>query len=177
VAPTEHTSSSRSSITSPLEFPQLGFNVGVVRANPGTPFVTGVLLALSAALGFGATAFFARLSIEHMRPTTGTLVSLVVGVVVTSVLALSIDGTAFLSLDSAAYPLMFLAGFASFVGGRLLNFVAVSKIGVSRSSPIVGASPLIATALAVLLAGESLNTPIIVGTIAIISGIAIVLRQ
>jgi drug/metabolite transporter (DMT)-like permease len=177
VAPTGRTSSSRSSVISPLDFFQLVPNTGVDRSNPDTPSMTGVLLALSAALGFGATAFFARLTIQHMRPTTGTLVSLVVGVVVTSVLALFIDGTAFLSLDPAAYPLMFLAGFASFVGGRLLNFVAVSKIGVSRSSPIVGASPLIATALAVLLAGESLNAPIIVGTVAIISGIAVVLSQ
>lgn len=151
--------------------------MGISRALMVFSSVVGVLLALSAALGFGATAFFARLSVQHMRPTTGTLVSLVVGVIVTSVLALVIDGTEFLSLDPVAYPLMFLAGFASFVGGRLLNFVAVSKIGVSRSSPIVGASPLIATALAVLLAGESLNAPIIFGTVAIITGLAIVLSQ
>ncbi len=139
--------------------------------------MVGVLLALSAAAGFGATAFFARLSVQYVRPTTGTLVSLAIGVVITSVLALIMDGAEFLSLELAAYPLMFLAGFASFVGGRLLNFVAVSKIGVSRSSPIVGASPLVATALAVMLAGESLNAPIIVGTAAIVTGLAIVLSQ
>ena len=61
--------------------------------------------------------------------------------------------------------------------GRLLNFVAVSRIGVSRSAPLVGTSPVFAATAAVLFAGESLNTFIIVGTLAIIGGLAIVVRQ
>lgn len=139
--------------------------------------MVGVLFALSAAVGFGATAFFARLSVQYMRPTTGVLVSLVVGVLGASVLAAAMDGTAALSLGWAAFALMFLAGCASFVCGRLLNFVAVSKIGVSRSSPVVGASPLFAVALAILLAGESPNLLVMVGTVSIIFGVVVVLNQ
>ena len=141
------------------------------------PLVVGVLFALSAAVGFGATAFFARLSVQHMRPTTGVVVSLIVGVVCVGILAAVVDGATALSLNRAEFALMFLAGCASFLGGRLLNFVAVSKIGVARSSPVVGAAPLFAVALAILLSGETPNLPVAVGTISIISGVVVVLSQ
>ena len=137
----------------------------------------GILFALSAAVGFGATAFFARLSVQHMRPTTGVIVSLVVGVICTSVFVLVIDGAEALSLNWTQLALLFLAGFASFVGGRLLNFVAVSKIGVARSSPVVGASPLFAVTLAILLLGETPNLTVAVGTISIITGVVVVLSK
>ena len=61
--------------------------------------VIGILFALSAAVGFGATAFFARLSVQHMRPTTGVIVSLVVGVICTSVFVVAMDGSEALSLE------------------------------------------------------------------------------
>ena len=78
----------------------------------------GILFALSAAVGFGATAFFARLSVQHMRPTTGVIVSLVVGVICTSVFVVAMDGAEALSLEWTQFALLFLAGLASFVGGR-----------------------------------------------------------
>ncbi len=137
----------------------------------------GILFALSAAVGFGATAFFARLSVQHMRPTTGVIVSLVVGVICTSVFMLVMDGSAALSLDWTDFAIIFLVGCASFLGGRLLNFVSVSKIGVSRSAPVVGASPLFAVLLAILISSETPNLPVAVGTISIITGIVVVLSQ
>ena len=139
--------------------------------------MVGVLFALSAAVGFGATAFFARLSVQHMRPTTGVIVSLVVGVILTSIFMLATEGAAALSLDRTDFALIFLAGCASFLGGRLLNFVSVSKIGVSRSAPVVGASPLFAVLLAILISSETPNLPVAVGTISIITGIVVVLSQ
>ena len=47
----------------------------------------GVILGLSAALGFGVAAVFARVGLQDMKPTTGTLVSLVVGTAITMALA------------------------------------------------------------------------------------------
>lgn len=139
--------------------------------------MVGVLLALCAAAGFGATAFFARLSIQHVRPTTGVIVSLIVGAAATSVFAVAMDGTNLLSLGWIAFALIFLAGIASFVCGRLFNFISVSKIGVSKSSPVVGASPLFAVTMAVLIAGESPNLLIITGAAAIVVGVAVVVSR
>ena len=112
-----------------------------------------------------------------MRPTTGVIVSLVVGLMCTSVFVVAMDGSEALSLEWTQLALLFLAGGASFVGGRLLNFVAVSKIGVARSSPVVGASPLFAVTLAILLLGETPNLTVAVGTVSIITGVVVVLSQ
>ena len=125
----------------------------------------GVLLALGAAIGFGATGVTARLSVEHMRPTTGTLLSLVVGAAVVFLIAAIVCGVGEFKLEPVAYVWLCAAGISSFVVGRLLNFVAVSRIGV------------FAATAAVLLAGESINALIIVGTLAIIGGLAVVVRQ
>ncbi len=137
----------------------------------------GVLFALCAAVGFGATAFFARLSVQHVRPTSGVIVSLVVGVICTGGLVVVMDGAEALALKWTQIALLFLIGLASFVGGRLLNFVAVSKIGVARSSPVVGANPLVAVALAILLLGETPSLTVAVGTISIIIGVVVVLSK
>lgn len=175
--PTVHTSSTPSSTIFPHELQTSSDSFSPSLFGRSVDAMLGVLFALSAAIGFGATAVFARLSVQHMRPTTGTLMSLVVGTIVMLTIALALEGADVLFVEPAVYPVLFLAGFTSFIGGRLLNFVAVSKIGVSRSSPIVGASPLVATVLAVILAGESVNMPIVLGTVAIVLGLGIVLSQ
>ena len=137
----------------------------------------GVALALSAAAGFGFAAVFARLGLQHMRSTTGTLVSVIVGVVIVMTLALIIHWDAVLALAGVAFLWFLLSGSINFPVGRLLNFTSVRLAGVSRSAPIVGSSPLFATALAITVGGESINAPILVGTFAIIGGLTLILTQ
>ena len=50
-------------------------------------------------------------------------------------------------------------------------------VGVSRASPIVGASPLFATILAVTVGGETVTVTLMIGIVAIIGGLALVLSQ
>ncbi len=47
----------------------------------------GVVLSLSAGLGFGASAVLARLAMQHIHATTVTLVSLIAGTLITMALA------------------------------------------------------------------------------------------
>ena len=137
----------------------------------------GVALALSAAAGFGTAAVFARLGLQHMRSTTGTLVSVIVGTVIVMTLALIIHWDAILALAGVAFLWFLLSGSINFPVGRLLNFTSVRLAGVSRSTPIVGSSPLFATALAVTVGGESVNASLLVGTFAIIGGLTLILTQ
>ncbi len=137
----------------------------------------GVALALSAAAGFGTAAVFARLGLQHMRSTTGTLVSVIVGTVIVMTLALIIHWEAIFALAGVAFLWFLLSGSINFPAGRLLNFTSVRLAGVSKSAPLVGSSPLFATALAITVGGESINAPILVGTIAIIGGMTLILTQ
>lgn len=137
----------------------------------------GATLALAAALGFGASAVFARIGLQHMRPTTGAFISLLVGIAVTLTIALVFHFDDILALGGIAFAWLLLSGTLNFPLGRLLNFTSVNKIGVARSAPIVGASPLFAAILAVTLGGESMNLYIFAGTLVIIGGIALIVGQ
>ena len=137
----------------------------------------GVILGLSAALGFGSAAVFARIGLQRMRATTGTLISLIVGTVITMTLAFALNSPEIFALGAAAFLWFLLAGVLQFPLGRLLNFTSVALAGVSRSSPIVGSSPLFATVLAITIGGESITLPILAGTISITSGLALILSQ
>ena len=137
----------------------------------------GILLALSAAVGFGSAAVFTRLGMQYMRSTTATLASLIVGTAVTVALALILHWREVFDLRGIAFAWLILAGLLNFPLGRLLNFVGISLAGVSRTSPIIGASPLLAMVLAVIILGEPINLPIVLGTVSIISGLALILSQ
>ena len=137
----------------------------------------GVALALSAALGFGSTAVFARIGLQYIGATTGTLVSLVVSTVIAFVVAIALHPQELFGLDRAAYLWLALAGILTFPMGRLLNYTGVHLAGVSRATPVVGTSPLFAVVLAVTFAGESVNLPMLLGMGAIIGGLVLILSQ
>ena len=137
----------------------------------------GAALALSAALGFGASAVFVRVGVQYVRPTTGTFISLLVGIAITLTLALVFHFDDIFALSGIAFAWFLLTGTLNFPLGRLLNFTSVGKLGAARSAPIVGASPLFAAILGVTVGGESMNLFIFAGTLAIIGGIALIVGQ
>lgn len=137
----------------------------------------GAALALSAALGFGASAVFVRMGIQYVRPTTGTFISLLVGIAITLTLAIVFHFDDILALSGIAFAWFLLTGTLNFPLGRLLNFTSVGKLGAARSAPIVGASPFFAAILGVTVGGESMNLFIFAGTLAIIGGIALIVGQ
>ena len=63
----------------------------------------GIGLGLLAALGFGASAVFARIGLQHLHPTTGTLVSLIVGVLITVSLAVIFNLDDIFALTAIAF--------------------------------------------------------------------------
>ena len=137
----------------------------------------GVLLSLAAALGFGGSAVLARVGLQYVSPVTGTLVSLLVGIVITTTLALLLHFDDIWALTAIAFGWFLLVGVLNYPLGRLLNFNSVSKVGVARATPVVGASPLFAAALAVTIGGETMTWTIFVGTLAIVGGIALIVSQ
>ena len=137
----------------------------------------GAAMALTAAMGFGAAAVFARIGLQYMRPTTGAFVSLLIGIAITLTLALVFHFDDILALSGIAFIWFLITGTLNFPLGRLLNFTSVNKIGVSRSAPIIGAAPLFSGILGVTLGGESMNLFIFTGTLVIIGGIAMIVGQ
>jgi drug/metabolite transporter (DMT)-like permease len=139
--------------------------------------VLGVLLGLSAALGFGSSPIFARLGLQHMRTPALTFFSLVAGTVAAMSIAFVLHGGEIMALSPLAFPWFLLAGAIAFSGGRVLNYIGVSLVGVSRATPIVGASPLFAAALAITIGGETMNLLTMLGTASILGGLTLILSQ
>ena len=137
----------------------------------------GAAMALTAAMGFGAAAVFARIGLQYMRPTTGAFVSLLIGIAITLTLAVVFHFDDILALSGIAFIWFLITGTLNFPLGRLLNFTSVNKIGVSRSAPIIGAAPLFSGILGVTVGGESMNLFIFTGTLVIIGGIAMIVGQ
>ncbi len=137
----------------------------------------GVALSLAAAMGFAGSAVFARVGLQYIRPTTGTIVSLLIGIGITLTLSIIFNQKEIIALSGIAFLWFLVSGIINFPLGRLLNYVGVSKIGVSKSTPIVGTSPLFAAILAVTVGGETINAFIMIGTIAIIGGVALIVGQ
>ncbi|MCH8063103.1 MAG: DMT family transporter [Chloroflexi bacterium] len=137
----------------------------------------GVALSLAAAMGFAGSAVFARIGLQHVRPTTGTIVSLLIGISITLTLSIIFHQREIIALSGIAFLWFFISGVINFPLGRLLNYTGVSKIGVSKSTAIVGSSPLFAAILAVTVGGETINTLMMIGTVAIIGGVALIVGQ
>ena len=96
---------------------------------------------------------------------------------VTLIVAFALHTDEIFALSAIAFLWFLAVGALSFPLGRLLNYTGVSIAGVSRATPIVSASPLFAIGLAVTIGGESINAPILLGTLAIIGGLGLILSQ
>lgn len=138
---------------------------------------TAVLFALLAATGWGSSAIFARLGLQHMRSNTGTVVSLAVGAPIMAVMTLVFYGPDAFALPIVALFWIFVLGVLNFPLGRLLNFTGVRLAGVSRAAPILAAAPLVAVTLGLLLGGESMNLLIGLGSACIIGGVVLIVSQ
>ena len=137
----------------------------------------GIGLAILTSWLWGTSNVLARVGMKNLSSTTATLFSLICGFVMTTVIALLIFYEKVINLDTNLLPWLALVGFLQFAIGRFLLFTAVRLAGVSRATPLVGSSPLVATSLAVLFAGERLSVIHAIGIGAIFIGMAIVFIQ
>jgi uncharacterized membrane protein len=69
-----------------------------------------------------------------------------------------------------AVPYFVVSGVVGTAAGRLFRVVAIEKVGASVTASISNLTPLIATGLAVVLLGERVTLPILMGTLVIVAG-------
>lgn len=131
------------------------------------PLIVPVLALASALLSAGATIFI-RQGLRGSDSITGFWINLAVG---TGGLWLCVLVTGGLGPVSAAGVAFFvLAGLIGTVGGRLLRFVSIDKVGASLSAALINLHPFFATAVAIAVLGERVTAPILAGTVVIVAG-------
>ncbi len=139
--------------------------------------MTGILLALAAALVWGMGNVWVRIALQGMRPTTVSVFSLFVGLLLLFPLALILHWDDVAGITTGVLLTIFFYGVANFVTGRFLNYSSINRIGLNRASPIVASSPIFALALAVIFLDESLNAFIILGTMIVMAGVLMIVTE
>src|SRR2546426_7820817 len=126
------------------------------------------LLALAGALCSAAATIFIRRGLRGGDPYAGSWINVVVGTTSLWTAVIVPGRPGHVSIRGAL--LFGLAGLIGTVGGRLLRFVAIEKVGASISAALINLNPFVASALAILLLGERITLPIVVGTSVIVAG-------
>lgn len=126
------------------------------------------LLALGGALFSGLATIWIRQGLRGSDPYTGFFVNVVVGTVSLWTAVIATGGLGHVSPRGALF--FMCAGLIGTVGGRLLRFVSIEKVGASIAAALINLNPFVATALAILLLGERITAPIVIGTAVIVTG-------
>ncbi|MBI2305029.1 MAG: DMT family transporter [Chloroflexi bacterium] len=133
----------------------------------------GALAAIISAVAYGVNDLFARAGLQHLKPARGSRVSLLASLLLTTL------ATLFLELDrflAASLLVVFWAGIMGILHyplGRTFNYLGVRDIGVVRASIIRSANPVVSMVMAVTILKEPLTWPILLGTLSVATGIAL----
>ncbi len=140
-------------------------------------------LACIAVLGFGSSAVLARLGMSAsggIRPMPSALISLVASTLLAGTLALVFDFNAVITLPAVAMVWLLGNGILTYMGGRSQQYIAISIVGASRVTPIVGGAALFSALYAITFTrfgvpgfNEHLNVPIGIGTVVVVTGLAV----
>ena len=126
------------------------------------------VLALTSALLTAAATILVRRGYRDYGPYTAMWMSVAVGTVCLWGGVLATGGVGAPSLAGIAY--FALAGLIGTVAGRLLRFMSIETVGASVAAAVGNLSPLVSTALAVVVLGERVTATILLGTVVIILG-------
>jgi uncharacterized membrane protein len=129
---------------------------------------TPQLLALASALCSAVSTMLIQRGLRHANFYAGFWINIVVGMIgLWSVVLLMVPADAY---HWSAVPYFVLSGVVGTAAGRLFRVVAIEKVGAPVAASINNLSPFIASGLAILLLGERVTLPILLGTLVIVLG-------
>jgi DME family drug/metabolite transporter len=126
------------------------------------------VLALSSALLSAAATILIRQGLRGYGPFTGVWINMLVGTVCLWVAVLFTGGIG--RPTPTALGLFILAGLIGTVAGRVLRFFAIEAVGASITGAFMNVTPLVSSGLAILLLGERVTLPVVLGTLVIVAG-------
>ena len=126
------------------------------------------LVALVAAFSSAGATIFIRQGVRGSTAFAGFWINLVVGTLGLWAAVIATGGVG--RVSAAGLALFGLAGLVGTVGGRLLRFVSIEKVGASITAALTNLNPLISSCLAIILLGERVKVSIVTGTVVIVLG-------
>jgi len=134
------------------------------------------LLAIFAAFFYGSSGVLVRKGLTN-DPKSSPLSAAFVTMLIQFIVMWGLCIFDFPPLNLEAILIFALSGVAAQCLGRTVNYIGVSRLGVSRNNPIVGANPLFSVLIAAIFLSEVVTPPIYAGVILIIFGIVLISLQ
>jgi len=125
-------------------------------------------LALASALCSAGATILIRRGLRRYGPYTGFWINVAVGAVGVWMAVLATGGMGQPSLAGIAF--FALAGLVGTVGGRLFRFMSIEAVGASITAAVTNLSPLVSSALAILILGEHVTLAVLAGTLVVVIG-------
>lgn len=134
----------------------------------------GIFYALVSGTLWGIGPLFLKRGLTLANVSTATLTQQYVAVITLIVIAVS-RGEVFHLVDIPTKALwaFVAAGAVGASFGKIFYYKGIDKIGASKSTSVKNISPILTTALAMILLGEELTLPIAVGVALIVAGILV----
>src|SRR5215468_10879535 len=129
---------------------------------------TAQALALMGALCSAVATIAFRQGLRYSNTFSGFWINLTVGLVCVWIATLlTVPASA---MHTRALPFFIGSGLLGTVAGRFFRFKGIEKVGAPVAAAINNLSPFISTGLAILLLGERVTLPILLGTLVIVLG-------
>jgi DME family drug/metabolite transporter len=125
-------------------------------------------VALTSALVSAFATILLRRGLRHDGPYTAVWMNLAVGTVLVWLAVMLTGGFGQASARGIAF--FALAGLIGTVGGRIFRFKGIDLVGAAITAAVINLSPLVSSALAIVVLGERVTLPILVGTLVIVAG-------
>lgn len=133
------------------------------------------LFALLSAVFFAGEALCVRLGLRGSTAATATVISIVTNITALWVIAAA-RGSLLHILTSASLVYLLAGAFAPALA-RLTYYESIHLIGIARATMLSNTTPIFAAILAVPVLGEHLTWPVGAGTVLVVSGVALAIRQ
>lgn len=138
-----------------------------------------VTLAALSALAYGTGQFFTQLGLRHgrLRSAQALLINLTAATIFL-LLLLGISWAARpVELDWRGVAYFAAAGLMAPFAGRSLNFMAIQRVGATRTASLGMSENLFAAALAWVLLGQALSTTTLLGIVALVAAMVLFINE
>jgi len=131
-----------------------------------------IVYALLAALSFGIAPVFEKLGLARTDPALALFIrASVTTMLVTSFLVTSGKAHLFRTTDVQSLVFVVLGGVFGVLFAQFFYFKALQYGEIGRVMPIVGGFPVIAYFFSIIVFGESITVPKLIGVVLVVAGV------
>ncbi len=144
---------------------------GFVKTRKRRIFMYIESLSLLTAFCYGLSHVLVRMGIRNSNPLTATLITSLIQVLIMSGMLLFSPPSQLIWTGIALFA---ASGILASTLGRLFNYMSIARLGVPTSASIVGSNPVFSMFFAVFLVGEEITGSILIGTMLVVIGVALI---